>query len=174
MLTSEQLAELEALEREATPGNWGVWVEHTDTRAKAIAEFAELVVGTPKFAGHVVMVNAPGGLAPAVTGCGSESEKNAHLICSLRNAAPELIALAREALAERESAPGVMRVGWSDMCTEVLPITFHPPEAAALSVNEFVGQCALARAGIWGSYRLLITWSEGANGRLHTGEAAAA
>ncbi|MFM9829707.1 MAG: hypothetical protein ACKVOB_13355 [Sphingomonas sp.] len=80
----DQLDTLAELLAKATPGEWTVWQERTNTPDDAIVELAFQVGETDQFAGSLFMLNA-GGKCPAVTGCGPTSEANAAAIVAAVN-----------------------------------------------------------------------------------------
>lgn len=116
MLNHELLNELEQMDRAATAAGWGVWIEPTPTVDDAARELRTLAEGS-EFSGQVVMLNGPTGLAPAITGCGPQSEANAQLICTMRNNLSELLRLARLGLTVVNMVDGAT----AELCGRVDP-----------------------------------------------------
>jgi hypothetical protein len=87
-----RLQAIQEREQKATKGPWLVYVENTPTLDDAKRELTALVDGTPIFTEQVVMIAAPNGLAPAITGCGERSLVNAEFIANNRDDVPWLLA----------------------------------------------------------------------------------
>ncbi len=81
----------------ATERPWSVYVEPITDKEHAKRELSLLVDGTPNFKERLVYICGPGGLAPAVTGCGERSEANAALIVHSVNSLPVALKALEEA-----------------------------------------------------------------------------
>lgn len=83
-ITTDELAEMDALSAAATPGIWGVYEQAIRDQRDPIRELTDLVWATKPLGENLYMLEA-GGKCPATTGCSAFSGANAKFIAALVN-----------------------------------------------------------------------------------------
>jgi hypothetical protein len=114
-MTSDDLARLTEMEAKATPGPWrGTTIGNYDQKHAAAAAYEAVMARRLGDSPDVqfsdlswVQTEGDDWLNVALIGNGKDSPENAAFIAALRNAAPSLIAEAREAARLREAAQAI-------------------------------------------------------------------